>query len=191
MFLTHINLDKLLFLIKELKDSSFLLKTEAHRYNYAKEDFVCYLGHSLEPISEIEVCFSLPGTYEFKDIYVNFISMDNYSKEIDTLSEDHLENVTFCTNKVSGNIDLKEEKYLLLSIPYSKGWSAKVDGEKAELLRANEHYMALDLGSGNHTIELNYMTPGLKIGALISCVSKIVFIAYIIINETKENNKKI
>jgi uncharacterized membrane protein YfhO len=74
---------------------------------------------------------------------------------------------------------------LCFSIPYSKGWTAFVNGKKTELLRANTMYMALPLKAGDYEIVLKYRTPGLTLGILISLLAVLLFIGIV-----RKNNKK-
>ena len=55
---------------------------------------------------------------------------------------------------------------LFLTIPYDKGWTAEVDGEKAEVLEAGDTFVALNLSAGTHEIKLRYVSPGFKYGLL-------------------------
>ena len=49
------------------------------------------------------------------------------------------------------------------------GWTATIDGQQAELLRADHVGGAVYVpGAGEHTITLEYRTPGLRVGILIS-----------------------
>jgi uncharacterized membrane protein YfhO len=64
---------------------------------------------------------------------------------------------------------------MVFSIPYSKGWSAYVNGKKTKLLRANTMFMALPLKAGFYNIELKYFTPGLKLGMILSIVGFLLF----------------
>ena len=57
-----------------------------------------------------------------------------------------------------------------MTIPYSNGWSAYVDGKKAEMIKTNLMYSGLILSPGYHEIELVYHTPGLRIGFMISLI---------------------
>ena len=67
-------------------------------------------------------------------------------------------------------------KILCLSIPYSKGWTAKVDGQKTRLLKGNYAFIALPLEAGHHDIVFTYFTPGLKVGLGCFAISFIVVI---------------
>ena len=79
------------------------------------------------------------------------------------MTEDVLEDVTVGEDEVTGNISLDEDKYLVLSIPYQKGWTAYVDGEETELLRANYMYMALPLSAGEHQHPSDLCNTGSKV----------------------------
>ena len=77
-------------------------------------------------------------------------------------------------NEVTGNIKLSEDKLLVLSIPYNKGWTAYVDGKKRDLKRVNVTYMGLLMEKGVHTIRLKYETYGLKQGCFISGATAVI-----------------
>jgi hypothetical protein len=60
---------------------------------------------------------------------------------------------------------------------FADGWSARVNGVPAPLLRANHVMRAVMVGPGNHTIELSYRTPGLRAGAALSLVGLAALLA--------------
>ena len=94
--------------------------------------------------------------------------MDGYAQQLSARGETVLEKAEIGTDEVTGEISLAAPKLLNLAIPYSKGWSAFVDGRKVKLYRSNVMYMALDLDAGRHTVRLTYHTPWLKEGMYIS-----------------------
>ena len=131
-----------------------------------KTDWLLNLGYSANAQSSVTITFSVRGVYSFNSLSVVCQPMSTFDARINTLKEDVLENVTVGTNCVTGTISLDQEKLLYLSIPYSIGWTAYVDGQETELLKANTAFMALDLRAGYHEIRLVYVTPGLKMGAM-------------------------
>ena len=155
-----------------------------HRYNYNKHDYVTYLGNK-DGLEQITISFDLPGTYTIGEIKVFDASMDDYSKKISALGEDHLEDVKLSTNRIEGNISLGKEKCLLVSILYSKGWKAYIDGQETEVLKANEHHVGLLVPEGDHTITFTYFTPGLKIGLLASLCGFVLFVSVIILDKKR------
>ena len=78
------------------------------------------------------------------------------------LGEEALENVKMGTNEIAGNISISKKKALVLSVPYSKGFTAYVDGKETKLQKANTMFMALELEPGSHEIRLTYCTPYFK-----------------------------
>ena len=147
------------------------------------------MGYSEEAKDEIVLSFVNTGTYSFDDIQIIEQPMDNFADLIAERTEDILEDVKISTNTITGKIDLSENKFLCLSIPYSEGWTAYVDGQEVELKKANGMYMGMELEAGEHEIELKYMTPGLKAGALCSLVGIILIISISIYH--RKRNKKI
>ncbi len=98
-----------------------------------------------------------------------------YARQVAARKQDVLAKVKLGTNTVSGEISLDKPKLLVLSIPYSKGWRAFIDGVPAKLCQANTMYMALDLDTGNHTVKLTYSTPLLWEGGWISVFCILLF----------------
>jgi uncharacterized membrane protein YfhO len=106
---------------------------------------------------------------------ISFPLGQNYQNQISKLQKDHLKNFKIRTNSISANIELNENKILFLSIPYSKGWSAFINSKKTKLLKANIAFSAIALKAGSYEIALRYLTPGLKLGALLSLLGIILF----------------
>lgn len=91
---------------------------------------------------------------------------------------------------VRGTINVKQPSPLLLSIPYDNGWNVKVDGKKVKVHKVVSNLIAINLQSGKHHVVLNYNVPGLKLGWLVSIVSVILFIGFLLINKSKDRLKK-
>jgi putative flippase GtrA len=139
-------------------------------------DYSVNLDYSEEAVTSMKLTFSEPGFYSFDSIGIVCQPMDNYADQIASLKSSALENVEIGTNTVSGTIALDQPKFLCFSIPYSKGWTAYVDGEEATLYQANVKNMALSLDEGTHDIVLTYHTPYLKLGVLVSVGGFVIFI---------------
>jgi hypothetical protein len=58
--------------------------------------------------------------------------------------------------------------WFVLAQSYFPGWSARLDGRSAPVLRANHAFTALALEAGEHEIELLYEPASFRIGALVS-----------------------
>lgn len=163
--------------------------TEDYSYYNNRHDFTVNLSYSEEGITSITVTFQKIGVYRFDSVSVYCQPMEGYAEYINALKRDSLENVEFGTDTVSGSISLETPKLLCLSVPYSEGWSAYVDGEETELFPANGMYMALPLTAGEHRLRLVYKTPLLKEGVCISAFSALIFMLLVILNERRLSRK--
>jgi len=163
-------------------NGQYVNKSQAARFvrnsfYYGKHDYLANLGYSEMPQSSVEIVFPTAGAYTLRGIEIFCYPFDNYEQQVQDLNNDVLENVAVNTNKIEGTISLEADKILCLSIPYSDGWTAIVDGEERELLQANTMFMALPLEAGYHEVQLQYVTPGLTAGIALSLGGILTFIA--------------
>lgn len=145
-------------------------------YYTGRNHFLINLSYYKKGKQTIVLKFPQKGNYKINDLKVYAQSMNQYPEQISKLKECVLENVKIETNTIQGNVTLKKDKILCLSVPHSKGWKAIVDGRKQEILQANTMYMALSLTEGKHTVKLYYCTPGLRQGIILSIVGLVLCI---------------
>jgi len=97
---------------------------------------------------------------------------DTRARRQDTLSiQEHSQ------NRIRGTIALTQRKVMFFSIPFDRGWSARVDDKDAALLRLNAGFMGLILEPGRHTIALEFEPLYLAASAGISLASLLVYAA--------------
>ncbi len=155
-------------------------------------DYIINMGMRADASHSIKLTLPADATYSFDNISIVCQPMDMAAAEMmEHLSEPvtevdlHLTTESHATDTVTGNVDLSSDSLVLFSIPYSKGWTAYVDGQKADLVQADVMYMAVPITAGEHTITLKYHTPGLVAGLGISIASLAILIVYIVILNRK------
>ena len=74
-----------------------------------------------------------------------------------------------------GDIDAAADGYMYTAIP-ANGWTAYVDGKKAETTNLCGAVLGVKLEKGKHTIELKYTPPGFLVGIVISLLGLAVLI---------------
>ena len=116
--------------------------------------------------------------------------MTDFASQIDALRADVLENVSIQNDLITGKISLDTPKLLCLSIPYSKGWTAYVNGEQMALLQTNTMYMGLSLPAGDHSIRLVYETPGLRTGLYVSAAALALLLGVVLMLEISARRKQ-
>jgi uncharacterized membrane protein YfhO len=148
-----------------------------NNYYSGKDDILFNLGYSDEPINSVRIYFFTPGRYTIDDIHVYTRTEEQLNSVINAFyMHACTDDITYdySGNHISITAENDRDKYLYLAVPYSDGWSASVDGEPVEIIRANEAFMAIRLTSGKHNIELSYRTPYIISGAVVSLLSIIV-----------------
>ena len=110
------------------------------------------------------------GTYELKYRVVAEKLDNNYYREVKILQRHRLEDVKFKRNQIPGTIKTTRPGVLTSSIPYSTGWSVKVNGKKATTLRTNQAFLGVYLPAGTHHVTFSYELPGIKLGVLLSLI---------------------
>ncbi|MBV8085302.1 MAG: YfhO family protein, partial [Chloroflexi bacterium] len=68
------------------------------------------------------------------------------------------------------DIAVPQQAALVVSTPYYPGWSASLDGQKAQLYRADFVFQGLVLPAGSHHVALRFEPPLFRIGAVVSVI---------------------
>lgn len=105
------------------------------------------------------------------------LNMDTFLQAYDALNEQTLELDHFSDTRIKGHINVRRSGNLTLSIPKEDGFHIFVDGKEMECEMFGDSLIAIPLTSGEHEIELRYMTPGLKEGAIVSGCCLALFLA--------------
>ncbi len=111
--------------------------------------------------------------------------IDLYNK----LNDEALNITKWSDTYFKGNINVKSDNTLLLSIPYDEGWSVYVDGVKTETYSVLNALTGIDLTAGEHTIEIKYFPVNLIMGCIITALCIIILIAVYIIKRSIKNQK--
>lgn len=147
-----------------------------NQYYCGRHDFAYNFGCSEQGMTTLTIVLPFAGTYHFDRLDIEYQPVDDTAERAALLAEESLQNAVLGTNSLSGDITVDTDKLLVVQLPYSTGWSAAVDGQPAELLRADTAFLGLMLTPGAHHIELTYRTPGLRAGACLSLAGLAAFL---------------
>lgn len=126
-------------------------------------DIICNIGYRESQGTEYTIRFETPGVYTFDNISVIDQSMAAYDSMLKNITvdseqvslESYEDGYTICSRFLS-------DKIIYIAIPYSDGWTAKLDGADILCMPANNFGMAFYVPAGGHTIKLEYHTPYFK-----------------------------
>ncbi len=86
------------------------------------------------------------------------------------------------TRGFTAKINLEKDNLVFFSVPYDKGFSATVNGEKVRIENVSGGMMAVRCPAGNDIeIRFNYMPQGLIAGIIISITGVILLIVYVLL----------
>jgi len=117
------------------------------------------------------------------------LNLEAVDMAYETLSRQTMVTESFTDTNIKGHIQIEEAGNLILPIPKEEGWTLYVDGEKNEIKDFKETFISVYLKEGYHSIELKYMTPGLKQGAVISGVCVGLFILSMYLRRRRHGQK--
>lgn len=69
---------------------------------------------------------------------------------------------------------LQRRALVVLNDSWTPGWTVRVDGREAELLRVNEVMRGVVVDAGAHDVEWRYRVPGLRVGLALTLVGSAV-----------------
>lgn len=164
--------------------------TPEYNFYNGRHDFAQNLGSGGAPVREVTVRFREPGVYRFESLRFWAQPLADFSGLIEARRETVLEDLTLSPDLVRGTVTLDRPLALCLSIPWSEGWSAWVDGKPAALLRGNIKSMALLLEPGTHQVVLRYERPLGKAGLYVSLAAWLGFGGMLIVPSLLRKRKK-
>jgi uncharacterized membrane protein YfhO/putative flippase GtrA len=152
-----------------------------------------HVGHLLRG-DRVTVKYFFPSTQSQSGsvkLIIASLNWDAFLQSYEILSSGQMTVSELEGGYVSGYIDAGDGGLMMTSIPYDKGWSAKVDGKKQDILITAGAFVSLSLPAGEHNIELTYFPPGLKIGMLITLLGWMIFVALVAGTRIKRKEKTI
>ncbi len=82
---------------------------------------------------------------------------------------------------ITGTANAQAGDTLFLSIPYDRGFTVQVNGQKREYSRVFDCFMAIPLEEGENAISITYLPPGLPAGAALSLAGTVLTAALVIL----------
>ena len=113
------------------------------------------------------------GTYHIKNIETYILDnkeIENINNNLDFLNIDYMD-----SERISGNINVVNNGYFVVSLPYDKGFKILVNNEEVNYQVINDTFIGLYLNKGNYKIDIKYSPPLLKEGIALSIIGLALF----------------
>ncbi len=116
------------------------------------------------------------GSYnlsDFETYVLDYAYIENVSNNVSRFMIDTDKTIG---DKIIGQVNVIEDSYFMLTIPYDKGFEILVDGNAVKYEKVDNGYVGFKLEKGNHEIEVEYKAPMKNVSLGISGAGIIVFI---------------
>ncbi len=113
--------------------------------------------------------------------FVNTLNDSTYLKSCSDRINSSSYEFTHNTGGFTAKIRTEKRNLVFFSVPYDKGFTAYVNGQKAEIEKVSNGFMAVCVPEGDNTIVFRYATHGLKPGIQVAAASILMLTVYIII----------
>lgn len=152
--------------------------------NYMTESQFQKIPKELRAIAMLK-CIIIPD--DKKDIVSELMEEYNWNDEglsiqdeevlVNERCEEASEELTKKYNGFCSTITVDRNKYAFFSVPYDRGFSAYVNGEKVKILESNG-MMAVPLKTGMNEIQFMYINYNLIIGVISTMIFLILWLCY-------------
>jgi hypothetical protein len=88
---------------------------------------------------------------------------------------------SYADNRLQATCQVQRPALAVFVEQYAKGWRATLDGQPAPIVRANLIMRAVAVGPGEHKIAMEFKTPGLRAGTLLTLLSLIVLMVLLLL----------
>ena len=155
-------------------------------------------GHSERPV--LNVSLGEKSKRNLKSVHFCVLQIQKRRKII-VVTYDEVKNISnthsnFIIDKdntygdyINGTINVEENGYFILSIPYDKGFNIKLDNKEIDYELVDTSFIGFEINKGNHTISINYTAPFSNIAKFISIIGVIIYIGIIIFDWRSKNEK--
>ena len=132
------------------------------------------------------VCFFIPADHVGAELSdspeKNQDLIRGFLAEADTQAANSVE---FGKSAITAKVNAGEDGAVFFSVPAQSGWTARVDGRKAEIQETLDYFISVPVSRGEHEIGLVYHTPFLGAGAAVTVIG-IAMLAAVLYTEHKK-----
>lgn len=146
------------------------------------------LGY-FEQDSTVRFTLSFYGTKEIELINPPVVLLDTmkYQSAMKQIQENSLD-FDVKKRRATAHVELAEDKVLMTTIPYDKGWSVYVDNKKVNSKDFKHAFLTFDIPKGTHEIKLVFLPQGFKLGLICFVLGTGLFIGYDLMLRKKDTS---
>lgn len=125
------------------------------------------------------------GKYQLSDFEIYTISKDEFLSLYGDIDEFIFDKKNTLGDTIRGTIQVSNDGYFTMSIPYDTGFRAWIDGKEVKVLKVNGSFIGFKIEKGDHEIKITYEAPYKKISTVISILGILVLLGIIVYEKRK------
>ena len=102
-----------------------------------------------------------------------------------------LMHIEYFDNQLSGVVQTDDVSFMVLTLPYDKGWKVLINDEEVDAYKVNGGFMGIPLIQGENRLEMYFMPQGFKLGFVFSAIGGLLLLLMIIKQAIKGSRKQI
>ncbi len=168
-----------------LPDRIKTMKVETPEYNRSYTTYTdhLYVMNSTAEDDMASFTCELKETQSGEQATIYTCSDEDYQAVTDALARNQMENVKVTGRSLSGDVHVDESGILLLTVPYDKSWTVRVDSREVTPLKIGGALFGIELDEGDHQIQMSYMPAGFMGGLWLTILCGLAMIATILLEK--------
>lgn len=180
------------FNIRKLEGDGFFIRLGNYRTTRKPEASIYrtnLTSMTLRTPLEKNVPLRLPeGTYTLEDVTIEWEDYTTLENALEKASTVPNIPVTWDGPDLDFTVEnTVQGTYAVIPVPFERGWSAAVNGEKRDVLQANYAFSAIELDEGQNTVELTYRPPFFGVTTAMTLFGLVLFVSYLFYLRRKEH----
>ncbi len=145
-----------------------------HNKNYRFD----YVISSNDAIDKLNIEFT-KGKYDISNIEIYSLDYEYITNSVESVDNFTIDKKLTIGDNIVGDINVTENGYFILSIPYDKGFSIYLDGNVIDYEKVDNSFIGFEINEGHHDIKITYSSPYLFQGMIYSLIGYMLFIPII------------
>nr|WP_235925334.1 YfhO family protein [Streptococcus catagoni] len=151
-------------------DKRVLIRIDGKTSEYSTDNAFTFfnLGYYQETRTiDVDLIFPQNPTISFDKPHFYSLDTRKYQEAISAVNKNKVK-VKTVKNNLIASYQAKRDSSLFLTIPYDKGWSAKINQQEVAIKKAQDGFMSIDVKKGKGKLLMTFVPNGLKEGIFIS-----------------------
>ncbi len=151
-----------------------IMGKDEYRFMTDDNPYCVYIG---EYKAGDQLNISSRSTVYYHDPFIVTADMATYREVMKELSKGKIEILEHGNGTITGIIEGKKDKQLVLSLPYLKGYNIRLDGITTNYRNYNNAFVCIAVPEGKHTISLEYKDPDIKLAIILAAITLLTYFA--------------